>query len=122
MNTLEQSISRHQGSDYLPFALPAHRGTRFLETELSEIKLLLSQLTQRQQEILQKIVEGVPNKVIAMDLRISQRTVEKHREGIMQKMRVRSLAVLVRTIVLYEAYTTAAESVSVVSQYGTRNQ
>lgn len=111
MNTIEHSISRHQRPEYPPFTPPTHHGGGpFRELELGEIKLLLSQLTQRQTEILRKIVQGIPNKVIAMDLNISQRTVEKHREGIMQRMQVRSLAALVRAIVLYETYANEAES------------
>lgn len=116
MNTLEQSIPRHQGTASRPFVLSTHRGTPFWETELNEIRQLLGQLTKRQHEVLQRILEGAPNKVIAMDLNISQRTVEKHREGIMQKMRVRSLAELVKMIVLYEyeTHATASGTVSVV--------
>ena len=43
-----------------------------------------------------KVVAGRANKVIAMDLGVSQRTIELHRARVMQKMRVRSLAELVR--------------------------
>jgi FixJ family two-component response regulator len=43
-----------------------------------------------------KVVSGCANKVIAMDLGVSQRTVELHRARVMQKMGARSLAELVR--------------------------
>lgn len=121
MTNIEQAIPRQQGPEIGPFALSVHRGTPFRDMELGEIRRLLGHLTHRQQEILRKIVEGVPNKVIAIDLNISQRTVEKHREVIMQKMQVRSLAALVRTIVLYEAYTDAG-SERVMEYAGIRNQ
>lgn len=104
MNPSEQSIPQHQSTGLGSLIPSRYEGTAFREHDLREIGSLLGQLTVRQREILQKIIQGVPNKVIAMDLKISQRTVEKHREGIMQRMNVRSLAALVRTIVLYEAY------------------
>ncbi len=42
------------------------------------------------------IVDGAANKVIAMDLGLSQRTIEVHRSRVMEKMQARSLAALVR--------------------------
>ncbi len=56
----------------------------------------LSKLTKREHEILIRILDGAPNKIIAADLRINQRTVENHRAAIMRKCAVRSLPDLVR--------------------------
>jgi FixJ family two-component response regulator len=53
-------------------------------------------LTPREAEVMALVVRGSANKVIAMDLGVSQRTVELHRARVMQKMAVRSLAELVR--------------------------
>ena len=53
-------------------------------------------LTPRETEVMDLVVQGLANKVIAMDLGVSQRTVELHRARVMQKMTVRSLAELVR--------------------------
>lgn len=53
-------------------------------------------LTPRESEVMALVVNGLANKVIAMDLGVSQRTVELHRARVMQKMGVRSLAELVR--------------------------
>jgi len=55
-------------------------------------------LTARQHEILQLIVDGQPNKIIAADLGISQRTVENHRAEIMRKAGTRSLPALARMV------------------------
>lgn len=52
-------------------------------------------LTPREREVLDGIVSGKRNKVIAADLNISERTVETHRASIMTKANVRSLAELV---------------------------
>ena len=59
-------------------------------------------LTPREQEVMQFVVHGSANKVIAMDLGVSQRTVEIHRARVMEKMRARSLAELVRMALLIE--------------------
>lgn len=56
----------------------------------------LSALTPREQDVLQGLVDGKPNKIIAFDLSISPRTVEIHRARVMEKMRADSLSQLVR--------------------------
>jgi FixJ family two-component response regulator len=53
-------------------------------------------LTRREREIMDLVVTGKPNKVIAFELGVSQRTVEVHRARVMEKMQARSLADLVR--------------------------
>lgn len=53
-------------------------------------------LTPREREVAERIVSGDANKVIAIDLDLSERTVELHRARIMQKMEARGLAHLVQ--------------------------
>jgi two-component system response regulator FixJ len=53
-------------------------------------------LSPREREVLQLVVDGRANKVIALDLGLSERTVEVHRGNIMDKMGAQSLAHLVR--------------------------
>jgi two-component system response regulator FixJ len=53
----------------------------------------------REQEVLALMVRGAPNKVMAGDLGVSQRTVEVHRAHVMDKMEARSIAQLVRMVV-----------------------
>jgi FixJ family two-component response regulator len=57
-------------------------------------------LTPREREVMDCVVRGLANKVIAMDLDLSQRTVEIHRARVMEKMNARSLADLVRMSLL----------------------
>jgi two-component system, LuxR family, response regulator FixJ len=61
-----------------------------------DVRARYQSLTPRESEVMQMVVRGCANKVIAMDLGVSQRTVELHRARVMQKMAARSLAELVR--------------------------
>jgi FixJ family two-component response regulator len=60
----------------------------------------LATLTQREREVMERVVAGKPNKVIADELGISVKTVETHRARVMEKMGAGSVAELVR-IALY---------------------
>ena len=53
-------------------------------------------LTPREVEVMKLMTEGRPNKLMAVDLDLSQRTIEIHRAHVMEKMQARSLAQLVR--------------------------
>ncbi|QCO18044.1 DNA-binding response regulator (plasmid) [Azospirillum brasilense] len=61
-----------------------------------EVLERLASLTPRERDVLQWLVEGKSNKVIAFELSISPRTVEIHRARVMEKMRADSLPSLVR--------------------------
>jgi DNA-binding NarL/FixJ family response regulator len=56
----------------------------------------LEQLTGREREVLEGIARGRTNKEIAADLGISYRTVETHRESLMKKLQIRTVAELTR--------------------------
>jgi two-component system, LuxR family, response regulator FixJ len=68
----------------------------------AEIRERLATLTPREREVLNLVTSGKPNKVMAGDLGLSQRTVEIHRSRVMGKMGASSVAQLVR-MVLNEA-------------------
>ena len=60
------------------------------------IRQRLESLTPREREVLGLVTSGKPNKVMAGDLGVSQRTIEIHRARVMEKMQANSLAQLVR--------------------------
>jgi FixJ family two-component response regulator len=66
--------------------------------EQNEIRSRIALLTPRETEVMQRVVRGQANKVIAMDLGVSQRTVELHRARVMRKLKMRSLAELVHAV------------------------
>jgi len=71
----------------------------YLRTEYkSAIEQRISRLTEREQEIMDLIVDGKANKVIAVELSISERTVELHRSRILRKMEVRNAVELTQLI------------------------
>ena len=62
----------------------------------TEIRKNLATLSERERQVLDGLVAGLPNKTIAYDLGISPRTVEIHRANVMSKMGAGSLSHLVR--------------------------
>jgi two-component system response regulator FixJ len=62
----------------------------------AEVEARLATLTPREREVLDGLVAGKPNKIIAFDLAISPRTVEIYRANVMTKMAAASLSELVR--------------------------
>ena len=65
---------------------------------LEDARRHLAKLTPREFETLRGVISGAPNKVIAYRLGITERTVKAHRHQVMQKMRARSVAELVRIV------------------------
>ena len=68
--------------------------------ERSDLQVRLGDLTERERDVMDLVVAGLPNKLIADQLDISVRTVEVHRSRVFDKMQVKSaveLANLLRT-------------------------
>ena len=79
-------------------------------------RALIEKLTPREQQVLERIVNGRLNKQIADDLGISIKTVEAHRASIMDKTASGTVADLMRVVVKSELYpkisSTLAEAVA----------
>jgi two-component system response regulator FixJ len=81
--TVEEALSRGDDGDDAPF-------------EINEFKARQALLTQREREVLALLLEGLPTKLIAHQLRISSRTAEHHRAAVIQKMQARNISHLMR--------------------------
>jgi RNA polymerase sigma factor (sigma-70 family) len=84
-------------------ALELDAERRGAASRLADIEDRLERLTPREREILEQVVAGKRNKVIAADLGITQSTVEAHRARVMEKMEARSLSDLMRMMLLLDA-------------------
>lgn len=69
-------------------------------TDRADVMDKLEGLSQRERQVLDGLIAGKPNKVIAFDLGISPRTVEIYRANVMTKMQAGSLSYLVRMTLL----------------------
>jgi two-component system response regulator FixJ len=77
-------------------ALSSHEQNARRDSEAGEIRERIAALSPRERQVLDGLVAGNPNKIIAFDLGISDRTVEIYRANVMMKMRATSLSHLVR--------------------------
>ena len=82
--------------DAIEQATERDRQARTERTEMGELEERSEALTPREREVMRLVVAGLLNKQIAVELGISEKTVNVHRSQVMQKMRADSLAELVR--------------------------
>jgi len=89
--------------DRIRQAIDLDRRTRQLRMECTQFAALLANLTPREREVMDHVIAGKPNKIIAADLGISPKTVEIHRGRVMEKLQLESVAELVRLDLLWKA-------------------
>lgn len=89
--------------DRVQEALAASREDQDQIQKVRDIQARFDSLTPREKEVMHHVAQGLANKVIAMDLDVSQRTIEIHRARVMEKMGARSLAALVRMSLAIES-------------------
>jgi two-component system, LuxR family, response regulator FixJ len=82
--------------DRINAALKQDAQNRESVDRLADLRQRAESLTPREREVMGHVVDGKANKVIAIDLGLSERTVEIHRANVMEKMAARSVAHLVK--------------------------
>jgi FixJ family two-component response regulator len=82
--------------DQVQRAIEFHQRAFGLHLQRERGRKRIDGLTSREREVMQLVVEGCANKVIASELGVSEKTVEVHRSRVMHKLNVRSVADLVR--------------------------
>jgi len=93
--------------DHINHALQHDADNRKSVALRAEVLRRLELLTPRERQVLELVVGGAANKVIAIDLHLSERTVEIHRAKVMEKMGARSVAHLVKLYLSVAAETQA---------------
>jgi FixJ family two-component response regulator len=82
--------------DAIHVGIESDRLQREASAVAEKLRSRFAALTQREREIMRQVVSGRPNKQIAAELKLSEFTVKVHRGHVMQKMKAKSLADLVR--------------------------
>lgn len=84
--------------------LELDRHRRDHQAERAEVERRLDELTPRETEIMEGMLQGKLNKIIAHDLDISARTVEVHRANVLEKLHARNSSDMVRMVLSTDRY------------------
>jgi two-component system response regulator DctR len=95
---VEKPFSNNALVDRIEQALAASRDALAARDSEGGLRTRLAELTEREREVMQLVVEGKPNKLIADALDISVRTVEVHRARVFDKMQVKSAVELAKVL------------------------
>ncbi|MDB5885747.1 MAG: response regulator receiver protein [Polaromonas sp.] len=97
----EKPFSDNALVDRIEQALARSAAALVLQSQATGLRAQLDSLTERERAVMERVVEGLPNKLVADQLDISVRTVEVHRARVFEKMGVKSaveLANLLRSL------------------------
>jgi RNA polymerase sigma factor (sigma-70 family) len=76
-------------------AIARHEAARGLKSRLDIVRAHIAKLTPREREVFELVIRGKTNKQVANALGATERTIKAHRQRVMEKMQVQSLAELV---------------------------
>ena len=99
---LEKPFREDRFLEVVRFALVCDEKSVRKSQELLRTQARLQSLSQRERQVLDGLVAGKANKMIAHELNISIRTVEIHRSNVMAKMEAKSLSELIRMALFLE--------------------
>lgn len=93
-------LAVHEGREYFTARVTQQLGVGLRkEIEEEQLRTRVDSLTNREMEVLILVAEGLTNRAIGDRLEISPRTVETHRERVMGKLRIRTVAGMTRFVV-----------------------
>lgn len=104
LDFLEKPFDDEKMLDRVEEALATDREQREIAERRASIEERLRTLTPREREVMEEILKGKLNKVIAADLDLSTRTVEVHRARILEKLHVRNVSAMVRLVLSTREY------------------
>lgn len=102
MDFIQKPFRDHELLERVQRALEVSVTRRDDEADRETLRQRVERLTPREREVMDRVVSGQANKAVAMDLGVSERTVEIHRSRVMSKMEACSLAELVRMVLRVE--------------------
>ena len=93
---IEKPFEDQKLIDAINIAIKKNKKFRTEQAEIKDLRRRVDSLTPREHEVFILVVSGMLNKQIAFDLGLSEKTVKVHRARVMDKMKAKSLADLVR--------------------------
>lgn len=96
LDFIEKPFSAQRLLELIHKAVNHHQDSKALSSKINHIEERYKQLTNREHEVMDLVVDGHQNKDIAQTLNISIKTVEVHRSNVMEKMKANSIVDLVR--------------------------
>ncbi len=92
---LTKPVSSEQLFHAIEQAMAHHEVRRDAKQKTDTLRLLLATLTPRERQVFERVVQGKINKQISYQLGATERTIKAHRQRVMEKMKVQTLAELV---------------------------
>jgi RNA polymerase sigma factor (sigma-70 family) len=92
---LTKPVSSEQLLHAIEQAMAHHEVSRDVKRKQDTLRELVATLTPRESQVFERVVQGKINKQIAQQLGATERTIKAHRQRVMEKMKVQSLAELV---------------------------
>ena len=98
LTVIEKPYQADELADSIQAAVKADRYAREEQARRAEVRRRISTLTPRERQTMELIMAGKPNKAISRELDFSQRTVDRVRAVVLQKMGVESAVALARVV------------------------
>jgi FixJ family two-component response regulator len=96
LDFIEKPCNDQRLVDCVQHALARDQARRRAQSYRKTVGERFQTLTPREREVMERVVKGMPNQLIAQALAVTRKTVEVHRSRVMTKMRARSVSELVR--------------------------